>query len=109
MSHFAKVLDGNVIDCIRADQEFIDSYIDNSPGKWIETFRDANGSSDKRYNFGSPDCTYDKSKDAFIPPQPFASWVLNETVCDWEAPTAKPDDGKLYIWNEETTNWVERG
>jgi hypothetical protein len=108
MAHFAKVLDGVVIDCIRADQEFIDSYVDNSPGKWIETFRGANSSPDKRYNFGSPDCTYNKSEDAFIPPQPFPSWVLNETIYDWEAPTAKPDDGKEYWWNEETTNWKER-
>ncbi len=50
---------------------------------------------------------YDKDKDAFYKKQPHSSWTLNATTCLWEAPVAKPDDGKDYTWNEATTNWVE--
>ena len=49
----------------------------------------------------------DSVKDAFYAPQPFASWTLDETTCLWESPVAKPDDGKIYTWNEDTNNWVE--
>jgi hypothetical protein len=48
---------------------------------------------------------YDKKRDAFIAPQPYPSWVLNETVCQWEAPVKHPNDGKMYSWNEETQSW----
>jgi hypothetical protein len=51
--------------------------------------------------------TYDETRDAFIRPQPFPSWTLNEDTCDWNPPTPFPDDGKKYIWNEETTSWEE--
>ena len=50
---------------------------------------------------------YDKDRDAFISPKPFPSWTLNEDTCQWEAPSARPDDGKFYTWNEETTSWDE--
>ena len=58
-----------------------------------------------RKNYAGIGYTYDHSRDAFIPPKPFDSWVLNETSCLWEAPIAYPDDGQQYTWNEETTNW----
>ena len=58
-----------------------------------------------RKNFAGIGYKYDMNKDAFIPPQPFASWILNEETCLWEAPVAKPDDGQEYKWNEETTTW----
>jgi len=51
--------------------------------------------------------TYDESRDAFISPQPFPSWILNEDTCRWDPPSARPDDGKLYGWDEETTSWRE--
>lgn len=60
-----------------------------------------------RKNFAGLGFTYDESRDAFIPIKPLNSWVLNEDTCTWEAPVAKPSDGKKYRWNEETTNWVE--
>ncbi len=60
-----------------------------------------------RKNHAGIGFTYDEDKDAFIPPQPFNSWTLNEDTCQWEAPVAYPDDGKMYEWNEETTSWVE--
>ena len=58
-----------------------------------------------RKNYAGIGYTYDHSRDAFIPPKPFDSWVLNETSCLWEAPVAYPDDGQQYPWHEEPTNW----
>ena len=60
-----------------------------------------------RKNFAGVDYTYDGIRDAFIAPQTYPSWTLNEDTCRWEAPIAYPDDGKDYIWDEATTNWVE--
>lgn len=60
-----------------------------------------------RKNYAGIGFTYDKDRDAFIPPKPFKSWILNEQTCLWEAPVAYPTDGKSYRWNEETQNWVE--
>ena len=60
-----------------------------------------------RKNYAGIGYTYDEQRDAFIPPKPFNSWVLNETTCLWDAPIAMPDDGKPYYWNEDTLNWVE--
>jgi len=58
-----------------------------------------------RKNYAGIGYSYDQTRDAFIPPKPFASWILNETTCDWEAPVVKPDDGQKYLWNEETKQW----
>ena len=58
-----------------------------------------------RKNYAGVGFTYDQIRDAFIPPQPFSSWTLNETTCLWEAPVAKPDDGQKYDWNESTQQW----
>ena len=58
-----------------------------------------------RKNHAGIGYTYDDDKDAFIPPKPYASWILNETTCQWEAPVAKPDDGQRYEWNETTQQW----
>lgn len=60
-----------------------------------------------RKNFAGIGFTYDKDRDAFIPPKPFKSWILNEDSCLWEAPVPCPDDGKIYRWDEDTTNWIE--
>ena len=58
-----------------------------------------------RKNYAGIGYTYDHSRDAFIPPKPYDSWVLNETSCLWEAPVEYPDDGQMYTWNEDTTSW----
>jgi|SRR6056300_129575 len=111
MAHFAKVKNGKVLKVIVAEQEFVDSYIDNIPGKWIQTSYNTWGGVHKlggtplRKNFAGVGYTYDDTRDAFIPPKPYNSWTLNETTCLWEAPVAKPDDTKKYEWNEETTSW----
>ena len=60
-----------------------------------------------RKNFAGIGYTYDLARDAFIAPKPYASWVLNETTCRWEAPTPYPDDGNSYSWDESTTSWVK--
>lgn len=60
-----------------------------------------------RKNYAGVDFTYDPARDAFIPPQPFQSWKLNEETCQWDAPVAYPSDGKMYYWDELTTSWVE--
>jgi hypothetical protein len=60
-----------------------------------------------RKNHASIGYTYDEDKDAFYAPQPFNSWTLNEETCQWQPPTAMPDDGKSYTWNEESTSWEE--
>ena len=65
------------------------------------------GGTPLRKNHAGIGYTYDEDKDAFIPKQPFNSWTLNEDTCQWEAPSAYPDDGKRYNWNEETTSWDE--
>jgi len=121
MAHFAKVQDGVVTKVIVAEPEFFDTFVDDSPGKWIQTSYNTRGgvhynpetgnpSEDQtkalRKNYAGKGYTYDAAKDAFIPPQPFASWTLNETSCLWEAPVAYPEDGEMYSWDEETTNWV---
>ena len=59
-----------------------------------------------RKNYAGIGYTYDASKDAFIPPKPFNSWTLNEDTCKWEAPVAYPDDGKSYVWKEDTQTWI---
>lgn len=67
----------------------------------------ANGGTPYRKNYAGIGYAYDESRDAFIPLKPFASWLLNETSCYWEAPTPMPNDGKMYSWNEEQLAWVE--
>lgn len=66
-----------------------------------------NGGTPFRKNYAGIGYTYDSTRDAFIPPQPFASWLLNEETCLWDAPTPYPTDGKNYLWDEPTTSWVE--
>jgi len=65
------------------------------------------GGTPYRKNYAGMGYTYDESRDAFIPPKPFNSWVLNETTCLWDAPTPMPEDGKPYRWDEDTTSWIE--
>ena len=60
-----------------------------------------------RKNYAGIGYTYDAQRDAFIPPKPYASWILDETSCLWQAPTPMPQDGKQYRWDESTTSWQE--
>jgi hypothetical protein len=65
----------------------------------------SNGGVCFRKNYAGIGYTYDETRDAFIPPKPYASWVLSESTCCWQAPTTMPDDGQRYVWNESITNW----
>jgi hypothetical protein len=102
MAFFAKTVDGIVTKVISAKVSFFDTFIDTSPGKWLETFTDGT-----RMNYAGVGYTYDSTRDAFIPPKPYNSWTLNEDTCQWEASVPYPDDDKRYEWDEETTNWKE--
>jgi hypothetical protein len=66
-----------------------------------------NGGTPFRKNYAGIGYTYDPNRDAFIPPRPYPSWQLDEDSCFWNPPIPRPDDGKLYVWNEESLNWTE--
>jgi hypothetical protein len=111
MSHFAKVCDGRVVQVIVAEQEFFTTFVDTSPGEWIQTSYNTYGNQHPegrplRKNYAGIGFTYDREKDAFIPPQPYASWLLDEETCLWNAPTPMPTGG-IYTWDEPTLSWVE--
>ena len=128
MSHYAKVQNGIVTGVIVAEAEFFETYVDDTPGEWVKTSYNIHGGvyynpetnqpaedqsviegdeARQRKNYAGVGYSYDKTRDAFIPPQPYPSWTLNETTCLWDAPVAYPDDGNQYQWNEETTSWDE--
>jgi hypothetical protein len=113
MSHFAKVTDGKVTQVIVAEKEFFDTYVDSTPGEWIQTSyntqggKHTQGGTPLRGNYAGIGYTYDRTNDVFYAPQPYASWVLNNTSWTWEAPVAMPTDDKRYTWDEATTSWVE--
>ena len=109
MAHFAKLNKDNIVIevhvlNIEEEQAGIDFLTDlYGGGWWKKSFKD--GSS--RKNHASVGFSYDKTRDAFIPIKPFASWTLNESTCLWEPPSAYPSDGKDYRWNETTKAWDE--
>jgi hypothetical protein len=112
MSHFAKVTDGKVTQVIVAEKEFFDTFVDSSPGIWLQTSYNTHGNQHPegrplRGNYAGIGYTYDSANDVFYAPQPFPSWILNNTTWTWEAPVAYPTDGKAYKWNESITNWEE--
>ena len=102
MSHFAKINNNTVTEVIVSEKDFINSGLVGDEFLWIQTSYNSNF----RKNYAGIGFTYDKTRDAFIPPQPYASWVLVEETCQWEAPTPMPTDGNNYNWNEDTLAWV---
>jgi hypothetical protein len=113
MAHFAKVNNGIVEKVIVAEPEFFENFIDTSPGEWIQTSYNTRGGvhllggTPLRKNYAGIGFSYDPVRGAFIPPKPFASWLLNEETCLWESPTPLPQDGKPYEWDEATTTWLK--
>lgn len=119
MAHFAKVLEGKVVDVIVAEPDFFETFIDTTPGVWLQTSYNTKGGkwrdpetnlpSDKgtpfRMNYACIGFSYDEKLDAFIPPKPFNSWVLNTDTCLWQPPIEEPTTGGPYEWNEETQSW----
>ena len=133
MAHFAKVNEHGIVDKVLvAEQEYIDTYIDDTPGWMIQTSYNTYGgvhytqspdgtripSEDQskalRKNYAGIGFTYDFERDAFIPPKPYPSWSLNEDTCLWEPPIPCPegwiDETHRYfhLWNEETGSWDEK-
>jgi hypothetical protein len=117
VSYFAyvpNIVDGKgvVEQVIRIDQETLETGQWGNPFDWIQTSyntignKHTLGGTPLRGNFAGIGYSYDAQADIFIPPQPFASWVLNEDTCLWESPVPYPNDGERYAWNEETQQWV---
>jgi hypothetical protein len=113
MGHFAKVVDGKVTQVIVAEPEFFNTFVDTSPGTWLQTSyntiggKHTQGGTPLRGNYAGIGYTYDATNDVFYAPQPFASWTLNSDWL-WEAPTPMPvEEGKQFKWDEQTTSWIE--
>lgn len=123
MSHFAKVEDGVVTQVLVAEQDFINSGAVGDPAQWIQTSyntragvhyepNSATPSADQskalRKNYAGIGYTYDAARDAFIPPKPdpYPSWVIDDTTGLWKPPVAQPTDGQEYNWDESTLSWV---
>jgi len=120
MSHYAKVVDGKVTQVIVAEADFFRTFVDSSPGTWLQTSYNTrggvhylpnsntpSGQAAMRGNYAGIGYTYDSTHDVFYAPQPYPSWTLNTTTWTWVAPTPYPTDGKVYNWNESTKSWVE--
>ena len=113
MAHFAKVENGVVTQVIVIDQETLNLGHWGDPSLWVQTSYNTQGGkhlqngTPLRKNYAGVGFTYDANRDAFLPPRPFASWVLDEETCLWNAPTPMPTDGKMYNWDEDSKSWVE--
>jgi hypothetical protein len=119
MSHFAKVTHGIVTQVIVAEQDFFNTFVDTSPGSWIQTSYNTRGNvhyapdSDTpdggvalRGNYAGIGYIYDSVNDVFYPPSPYPSWTMNQSTWSWQSPTPYPTDGNTYTWDESTTSWV---
>lgn len=120
MPHYAKVNTGKVVDIIVAEPEFFENFVDTTPGEWIQTSYNTRGNvhyapnSDTpsggeplRGNYAIIGGFYDHIHDVFYSGSPYPSWILNQETWLWNAPVPYPDDGKEYVWNEESKNWIE--
>jgi hypothetical protein len=113
MAHFAKVVNGLVTQVITAEPEFFQTFVDSSPGEWIQTSYNTYGGEHKlggtplRKNYAGIGYSYNRELDAFIPSKPYESWLLNEETCLWDSPVPYPTDNKRYLWDEATISWVE--
>jgi hypothetical protein len=118
MAHWAELDENNIVTrvLVGSNEDPDEGYqwlIDNLGGTWVKTSYNTQGGvhslggTPLRKNYAGIGYSYDSGRDAFIPPKPFASWLLNEDTCLWDAPTPYPTDGKMYRWVEEDLNWQE--
>jgi hypothetical protein len=113
MAHYAHITNGIVDQVIVIDAETLALGHWGNPSEWVQTSYNthggvhATGGAPLRKNYAGIGFSYDSGRDAFIPPKPFASWLLNESTCLWDAPTPMPNDNKRYSWSEDTLSWVE--
>jgi hypothetical protein len=119
MAHFAKIGLNNIVTdvLVVANRETMDSQGNEQESIGVEFLRSLTGhetwiqtsyNGNIRKNYAGIGYTYDSQRDAFISPKPFPSWVLVEETCQWDSPVAYPTDGKDYVWDENTTNWIEK-
>jgi hypothetical protein len=113
MAHFAKIEDGIVVQVNVVDEEYFAANRETRyTGQWVQTSYNTQGGvhllggTPMRKNYAGIGYTYDADRDAFIPPKPFDSWLLDEDTCLWNAPIPMPTDGGRYEWNEEVGDWV---
>jgi hypothetical protein len=118
MAHFAELDQNNLVLRVlvtdnNAPNEGLNWLMKNFGGTWVKTSYNTlggqhlQGGTPLRKNFAGIGYTYDENRDAFIPPQNYPSWLLNEDTCLWEAPTPYPEDDKPYTWDEESLGWIE--
>jgi hypothetical protein len=113
MSHYAKVLNGQVTQVIVAEPEFFNTFIDTTPGEWIQTSYNtkanvhALGGTALRGNYAGIGYIYDRTNDVFYPPQPYPSWHLNNVTWTWEPPVPYPDLTAYYCWDEAAQTWKQ--
>ena len=113
MAHYAFITDGIVTEVITGiDETELIEGLDTET--WYGNFRGqlckrTSYNNKIRFNYAGIGYSYDEARDAFIPPKPFNSWVLNETTCQWDSPMPYPSDGENYRWDEELINWVALG
>ena len=125
MGHYAKVVNGIVTRVIVAEPDFFNHFVDTSPGEWIQTsyntygnvhyapdptglnsHKNPDGGVALRGNYAGVGMVYDQVNDVFYEAQPFPSWTLNKSTWLWESPVPLPTDGKPYIWDEASKNWI---
>ena len=112
MAHFAKIENGLVVQVVVAEEDFIQTGALGDPAGWIQTSYNTHGGQHPegrplRKNYAGIGYSYDTGRDAFIPPQPYPSWTLNEDTCLWDCPVAIPTEGGPFTWNEEAQSWAE--
>jgi hypothetical protein len=114
MSHFAQIDENNIVrQVLVIEQAVIDTGLFGDPSSFVQTSYNTHGGVHRlggtplRKNYAGIGYTYDSVRDAFIPPKPFNSWVLNETTCQWDSPVLMSTDEKMYLWDENTLSWVE--
>jgi len=105
MSHWAEIDENNIVLRVlvgnNSEPDEGEAFMNSLGGTWVKTSYNGN----IRKNYAGVGMSYDEGRDAFIAPKPYASWVLDEETCRWEAPTPYPTDGIMYVWDEETTDW----
>ena len=123
MGHYAKVLNSTVETVIVADADFFDTFVDTSPGTWIQTSYNTRGgvyyipnsnppepgpdqSKALRANYAAIGGVYDQINDVFYSQQPYPSWTISAPTWIWQPPVPYPDDGLLYVWDEATQSWI---
>ena len=117
MAHFAKLDENNIVVLVTVGRDEDNGKENELTARTGDVYKQtsynthggvhSNGGTPFRKNYAGIGYTYDSGRDAFIPPKPYASWVLNESTCLWDAPVAMPTDNKMYRWDEETINWIE--